>query len=137
MSIGCVFVACHSFVKLKDRRIELRELYKMFRFMDVIRPDYREVVGRYDRGDWFFLIAGISVPILVFDIVYNIISHDILVSIKALPFWVQRWGFAWVGTVSVLFALFALWAAWRSAKCVERERLEVLHLRKPRERPSP
>jgi hypothetical protein len=101
----------------------------MFRFMDIIRPDYKEIVGEYDYGDWFFLLAGIFVPILLIDIVYNIISYGILVGTGASPFWVlKEWGYILVAIASVLIGVLALCAAWCRAKRVETERLEVLQV---------
>lgn len=121
ITFGClcavsIFIACHSFVKLKERRIELRELYKMFQFMDVIRPDYRIIVGNYDLGDWIFLISGIALPLLLLNIIF-----------RAL--YIERYSYCCVSAILMLSLIFVVCLATVSygfAKCVEREREELL-----------
>lgn len=120
-----IFIACHSFIKLKDRRIELRELYKGFYFLDVIRPDYKTVGGQYDCGDWAFLVAGVALPLSLFNIIYAVISFHIKIGIYSAEYW---WGGyeIWVMVVSVIIILIIFYMTYSCAKNAENKRDDLI-----------
>lgn len=121
ISFGClcfisVVIACHSFIKLKERRIELRELYNMFEFLVIVRPDYRVVVGSYDIGDWLFFISGITLPVFLLNIVYKIFYNEYFFELSIY----------YIMLVMLVYIFLVAWISYRLAKCVEKEREELL-----------
>ncbi len=131
LSAGSIFIAIHSFVKLKERRMELRELYKTFKFLEDVRPDYKEEVGKHDSGDYFFLAAGVVLPVLLFLILYRIMSFGVLANTSVSPpFWAGKPGLCIVIVVCLVVLGGALCAALLWARSVGKKREELLRQRK-------
>lgn len=85
MCLSAIFISVHSFVKLKQRRIELREVYAELKFLDKVRPDYKDQTTRYDCGDVFFLFIGTAAPLLLFVVVYKIMASKALSAFPVSP----------------------------------------------------
>lgn len=123
-----IFIACYSFIKLKERRVELRKLYSGFEFIKYVRPDYLNVT-RYDCGDWAFLISGIASPLLLFNIIYASISYHISIGIEAGTYWWTEFE-KQCSVISIAIFVISVIGTCKYAQLVKQENLDLLEQRK-------